>query len=174
MRRWYMAMALLSLLIVVGCNTRGPQRPSQWLGREPEPDSADLALMELNRQMALSADDQLLQLVQAQEEQYALYDGGVWVHQIDGGDTEAEPVHMGEVCTFRIKTYNIDGRLLTDMEQTYAVGKFEMPIGVERNISNWHHGARLRMYVPWYSAYGMKGTDHVPPYENVILEIDIR
>ncbi len=173
-KQHFIVITVLLSLLVISCGKQGPQRPSRWLGKEPELDSTEMALLELNRQMALAADEQLLQLAQLQEEPYALYDGGIWVHQIDGGDTDSPAIQFGELCTIRIRTYNLDGRMLTDTEQTYPIGKFEMPMGVERNIREWHHGARLRMYAPWYSAYGMKGTDHIAPYENVILEIDIR
>jgi FKBP-type peptidyl-prolyl cis-trans isomerase len=30
------------------------------------------------------------------------------------------------------------------------------------------------MLVPWYAAYGIQGTDEIPPYENLIIEIDIK
>ena len=173
MRRqsFFLAIALFSLLMVA-CGKQGPQRPSRWLGRDPEPDSAQLALLELNRQMAIAADKELMQLAQAQDEQYALYEGGAWVHQIEVGEDSL--VRLGTNCAVRICTYTLDGRLLTDSERTYSVGKLEMPIAIERNIHNWNHGAKMRMYVPWYSAYGINGNEHVAPYENVIFEIDIR
>ncbi|MCR5050142.1 MAG: hypothetical protein K6A36_03570 [Paludibacteraceae bacterium] len=165
-------LSLSCLLILIGCGNQGPQRPTRWLGKEPELDSAQMALLELNRQMALAADKELLQLAQSQEEKYALYDGGVWVHQIEAGSDSL--VRLGTSCTVHICTYRLDGQMLTDIEQTYSVGKFEMPMAIERNINSWNHGAKMRMYAPWYAAYGMKGTEYVAPYENVIFEIEIR
>ena len=52
--------------------------------------------------------------------------------------------------------------------------KLVMPVTVEWNISELHPGARVRMYVPWYAAYGLQGTAHVPPYENVIIELELK
>ena len=44
---------------------------------------------------------------------------------------------------------------------------------IEVNISEWHLGAAVVIVAPWYSAYGMMGTEDVPAYENVLLEISI-
>ena len=70
--------------------------------------------------------------------------------------------------------YSLDGRLLEDSEGIYMIGKLELPRAVDANIPDWHPGSKIRMYAPWYSAYGMKGTAHIPPYENVLIEIKLR
>ena len=162
----------LTTLLLVACVQKGPQVPSRWLGKEPEPDSAQLALMELNRQMAQSADDLLMSIVQQQEDPYALYNGNTWVTILERGDID-RPLKYNEECVIQMRTFTLDGKLLSDSKATYMLGKFELPNAVEINITDWHHGAHIRMYAPWYSAFGMKGTEEVPPYENVIIELEI-
>ena len=44
---------------------------------------------------------------------------------------------------------------------------------IEMNINEWHRGAKVVIATPWYAAYGMMGTEDVPAYENVLLEISI-
>ena len=160
--------------MLVGCGGKGPQRPSQWLGKEPEPDSATLALMELNQQMAITADAELLRMAQESEDNYALYDGGAWVCILDKGDTLSPALQRDEECVLHMTTYTLTGRMLIDTEQPWHVGRYELPLAVDRNLTEWNHGSHVRILAPWYSAYGLKGTDDVPPYENVIIEIEIR
>lgn len=160
--------------VLAGCGGKGPQRPSTWLGREPEPDSATLALLELNQQMAVTADAELLRMAQASDDRYALYDGGAWVCILDKGDTTSPAVMRDEECVVRLSTYTLGGQLLTDVEQPWRIGRYELPMAVDRNITNWNHHSRVRILAPWYSAYGLKGTDDIPPYENVIIEIEIQ
>jgi FKBP-type peptidyl-prolyl cis-trans isomerase len=72
-----------------------------------------------------------------------------------------------------MRVYTLEGKLLTDNKGTYAIGKNELPYAVDRNLREMHPGAKMRMYVPWYTAYGQSGTEHVPPFENVIIDLEI-
>ena len=131
-----------------------------------------MAMMELNMRLAQSADKELTKIVTALNEPYALYDANVWMRIFDRGDEELPS--PSEKCTLHMLTYTLDGQLLLDEEGTYALGKHELPGGVEWNLDELHPGGKARMYVPWYMAYGAQGNRHVPPYENVIIEIEIR
>lgn len=164
----------LMVLLLVGCGHKAPQIPSQRKGQAPQADSAQLAMMELNRQMAQAADEQLAALVLAQEEAYALYDGNAWCTLLEKGDTDSPGPQEGEQWLIRLRTYNLRGELLLDSESTCRIGKQELPPAVEYNIGEWHRGCSVRMYVPWYSAYGMSGTAQIPPYENVIIELELK
>ena len=159
--------------LIAGCTNTAPQRPSQRKGETPKADSTALALMELNQQMAQAADEQLHRLAQNQNEPYALYERGVWAYVMDKGDTE-QPVLSGEECRLHMTVFSLSGKQYMDSDLTVRVGKYELPAAVDENILEWHHGAQVRMFVPWYAAYGMKGTDYIPPYENVIIELKIR
>lgn len=161
-------------MLIAGCGPQNPQIPSQRKSRPPEPDSTQLAVMELNMQLAQAADEQLAALVQKQEESYALYNGGAWATIIDRGDIDRPMPRMGEECAVHLKVFALDGRMLEDSEGTYCIGKMELPAAVDTNIREWHHGCRVKMYAPWYSAYGIRGTRNIPPYENVLIEIELR
>ena len=162
------------LCLLVSCVGKGPQRPSQRKGTVPAVDSTQLALMELNQQLALAADRQISQLAQAQEENYALYERGVWATILEMGDSERENPQPEEQCAIHMRIYSLSGTLYSDIEQTFRVGRHEVPEAIDENIGEWHHGARVRLLAPWYAAYGLQGTDNIPPYENVIIEIELR
>lgn len=172
--RYVWPVAWLCLMLLVACGRPAPQRPSRIMGdgqRGTEPDSAQLALLELNHRLAEAADEQLRQVVLQQDGSYALYEGGVWASLQTPGD--GATIQEKEECRLRLQTYRLDGTLLSDTEGTYQLGKRQLPQAVETNIEEWRHGARVRMYAPWYSAYGLHGNDAVPPYENVIIELTI-
>lgn len=162
------------IILVSGCGHKAPQIPSQRKSRPPEADSTQIALMQLNMELAKAADKELATLVQTQEESYALYTGNAWATIIERGNIDQPMPRMGEECVVHMRISNLAGQVLEDSEGTYCVGKQGLPTAIDANIREWHHGARIKMYAPWYSAYGIKGTETIPPYENVIIEIEIR
>ncbi len=159
------------LLLLVGCGRQSPQRPSQRKGERVQTDTAQLALMSLNQQLAESADEQLYRWVQTQTDSYALYEHGTWVTILDAGEGDILP---GEECSVHMRVCSLTGKPFCDVEQTAHVGKYELPNAIDANITEWHHGASLKLAAPWYAAYGIQGTAQIPPYENVIIELDIR
>ena len=131
-----------------------------------------MALLELNQQLAIAADQQLAQWAQTQDRPYALYESNVWMTIIDRGDEEIPATDRARIIAMRI--YNLDGQLLADIEGSYRIGRRELPQGVEANIGELHQGGKARMAVPWYAAFGITGTDHIPQYENVIIDVELK
>lgn len=164
------------LLSAGGCGGRGPQRPSQRSGTKPEADSAALALMEMNQRMAMAADEEVLRYVQGREdaERFAQMPfSNAWIRIVERGDEQSASPQKDETWRLHIKTYSLHGQLLLDTEQEYVIGRNELPMCIEMNINEWHRGAKVVIATPWYAAYGMMGTEDVPAYENVLLEISI-
>lgn len=161
-------------LLFCSCGHQVPQRPSQRKGQEVQVDSTALALMELNQQLAMSADKQLAAFVKTQEETYAFYDANTWVTILNHGDENSAMPKSGEEWVIRMHTYDLEGNLLLDSEGTYCIGKQELPLAVEANIHEWHRGAKIRLVAPWYAAYGLKGTKEIPPYENIIIDLELK
>ena len=164
------------LLSLSGCGGRGPQRPSQRSGTKPETDSTTLARMEMNQRLAIAADEEVLRYVQGVEdaERFAQMPfSNAWVCIVEKGDEQSNSPQKDEVWQLHIKTDALNGRLLLDTEQEYRIGRNELPMCIEMNISEWHRGTKVKIVAPWYAAYGMMGTEDVPAYENVLLEISI-
>lgn len=168
---------VLCALVMVACRqkSKGPQKPSRWMGKEIAVDSTQLALLEFNQKMVVAADKLLTEKAQQAEEEYALYENNTWIYFLQRGN-EADSVPMrGDKWTIRMLVYSLEtGQLFIDVLREFQIGKGELPIAVDNNITEFAHGARARMLVPWYAAYGIQGTDEIPPYENLIIEIDIK
>lgn len=162
------------MVCLMACGPQAPQRPSQRKGEAPQPDSAALALLEMNKQLAEAADRQLAQLAQTQGEPYALYEADTWIAILDHGDTDAEHPKFGQEQTVHMRTYDLSGHLLLDSEGTYRIGAHELPQAVDANICELYPHAKARLLAPWYAAYGLQGTDYIPPYENVMIELELK
>ena len=169
-RLWMIGAAVF----LVACGKQAPQRPSQRMGGTPPVDSAQLAMMELNHQMAITADEQLQQYIQAQSETYALYFGNTWVHIVDPGDEHSPQPAYDEEWLIHLRVLDMKEQLLLDSEQTYRIGRCELPVAIDKNITEWHRGTKVRMIAPWYSAYGSQGTADIPSYENVIIDLELK
>lgn len=168
-----MVIGLLGLLTACG-GQQGPQRPSRWMGHTPEPDSTQLQLLEFNQRMATEADAELLRYVEAQPESYALYKAGVWVHIITPGNDE-EPYMYGQECSLQMRIYALGKgqRLLSDQQGTFRMSGDQLPIAVMEVVRELSPGTHAQLVAPWYSAYGVTGNDHVPPYQNVLIDLTI-
>lgn len=167
-------VVFLLLAVMAGCGHQAPQTPSQRKGQAPQVDSAALALLQLNQQLAEAADRELTLLAQQQDSAFALYEAGTWMHIVSLGDETTPTPQSNEEWTIRLRVYDLQMHLLVDSEASYRIGKKELPQAVEENIGELHHGAQARLLAPWYTAFGLRGTDHIPPYENVIIDIELR
>ena len=126
--------------------------------------------------MAIAADEEVLRYVQGREdaERFAQMPfSNAWVRILDKGDEQSACPQKDETWRLRIKTYSLQEQLLLDTEREYRIGRSELPMSIEMNISEWHRGAEVVVAAPWYTAYGMMGTEDVPAYENVLMEISI-
>lgn len=164
------------MLALAACSGPNPQRPSTRLGKGAtvEVDSAQLALLEYNARMVEAADKELMTLAQTREGEYAIYDNGTWMRIDAPGDVDAELIRRGDRRTLTMRVYDLNGKLLLDSQREYTIGQMEMPIGIDMNVRHLHPGARVRMLMPWYAAFGMQGNEYVPPYTNIMIDLEIR
>ena len=143
------------------------------MGQAPEPDSTQLALIERHHHLALAADEEITRFVQASGENYALYDNHTWLLITDKGD-EDRPLMDGEEKEMHLKVYDLRGRLLEDTRRRYRIGKMELPVCIEHNMEPLRSHSRVKILAPWYAAFGAQGTSGVPPYTNVMIDLEIQ
>ena len=148
------------------CHRVKPQSPSN---RRTEADSAQLAIIMLNRQLAVSADKQLISYVKAMADDdtlpYALHEFGFWFRFLSNDD---QPRYQPqEHVTVHTLVYTFDGKQLADLVDDVVVcGQNEM------RCLNWvlmlmGGNESIEVLAPWYLAYGQQGNDFAEPYQNL-------
>ena len=160
-------------LIMTAC-TIAPQRPSQRSGQSAEPDSAMLAMVEMNQQLAEAADRELLS--------YMRNHPGRWFEQEDGSWCEPDTIPLNYAYSptrpirLHLITRDLNGNLLSDVQGEYQLGKCQLPQAVENYITIHYPQSTIHFKVlaPYYVAYGSRGMETIPPYTNVMIEVKVQ
>ncbi len=158
---------------MTACAPQAPQRPSTRKGAEPQPDSMQLALMEMNLRLAQTADEEVVRYVQAGGKAFALYDNHTWIYICDKGDETRPRLLPGEQRVVYMEVCDLNGKRLADIQRPYCIGKTELPPAVDECAVYLHPQARALIAAPWYMAFGARGGDGVPPYTNVLIDLKI-
>ena len=157
-------MAICSMLMA--CGKTQPQRPT-FKNRPQVADSTVVALVEVNQRMAAHADSRLARYA---TEDYALQEEGYWVsglHDIETGFSDST-----QVCV-RMQVYDTEGNLYEDRHETFCVGKTGDMRVLDPVLRQLHRGDSVSILAPWYMAYGSLGSQVVPPYTNVRIELRV-
>lgn len=157
------------LLWMVGC-TQQPQ-PVRRLSEKQEPDSALMAQMAFNMQMASAADKACREWVNNDSAAYVLDDFGFWYAKIIR--QHADSLQTGEHILLHMQMSELDGSLVADVEEPVVVGSGELPMAINRSIKQMSRGEQMRIIAPWYTAYGTEGTRIIKPYTNLVITLTI-
>lgn len=160
---------LCGLLALVGC-TQQPQ-PVRRLSEKQEPDSALMAQMAFNMQMASAADKACREWVNNDNATYVLDDFGFWYAKIIR--QHADSLQTGEHILLHMQMSELDGSLVADVEEPVVVGSGELPMAINRSLKQMSRGEQMRIIAPWYTAYGTEGTRIIKPYTNLVITLTI-
>lgn len=152
--------------MLMACGKTQPQRPT-FKNRPQAEDSAVVALVEINQRMASDADSRLARYA---TEDYALQEEGYWVsglHDIETGFRDSIEVHA------RMLVYDTEGNLYEDRYETFRVGQSGEMRVLDPVLRLLHPGDSVSILAPWYMAYGSLGSQVVPPYTNVRIQLII-
>ena len=170
-----------ALLLLSGCHKTPPQKPSQRSGQELATDTTITSLMDINRHLAELADAKVAAYVDSVQrvtkDTFAMMSCGGWKRRRHIEERRAalfaDSPQYRERWEVRLKTYRLDGRLLSDTKGTYIVKHYDLPIAVEEAMEDMCAGETSDVVAPWYTAYGFRGKKPVPPYENVVFKITL-
>ena len=157
------------LLVMVGC-TQQPQ-PVRRLSEKQEPDSALMAQMAFNMQMASAADKACSEWVKNDSTTYVLDEFGFWYTKTTNLYTHT--LQAGETVTIHLQIAELNGRRLADIKDMFTVGSDDLPIAINRSLKQMSKGEQMRIVAPWYTAYGIEGTALIKPYSNIIITLTI-
>lgn len=160
---------LCGLLAMVGC-TQQPQQVRR-LSEKQEPDTALLAQLDFNQQMANAADKACKTWVENDSATYTLDEFGFWYSKTITLNTDS--LKQGEQVLIHLQMAELNGQALADVEETFTVGAGDLPLAVNRCIKQMGRGEEMRIIAPWYAAYGVEGTKLIKPYTNLIITLTI-
>lgn len=168
MKRLAIALLASCLLCIVGCQRTKPQAPSH----RTEKDSSEMALLLMNQRLAVEADRELAQYVNHVDSGYVLSEWNVWYKYLQRTD---EPRwKRNEQVLLHAQVYTLEGQLLVDSEEVIVLGKGETLQAIETMVLEMRRDEACRILSPWYLAYGVSGSNEVPPYMNVKIDLETR
>ena len=72
-----------------------------------------------------------------------------------------------------MQVYDTEGNLYEDRHETFCVGKTGDMRVLDPVLRQLHRGDSVSILAPWYMAYGSLGSQVVPPYTNVRIELRV-
>ena len=157
------------LLVMVGC-TQQPQ-PVRRLSEKQEPDSALMAQMAFNMQMASAADKACSNWVKNDSTTYALDEFGFWYSKTI--NLYADSLQAGDAASIHLQMAELNGQMLADIDDIFTVGSGDLPVAINRSLKQMGRGEQMRIVAPWYTAYGIEGTQLIKPYTNLVITLTI-
>lgn len=157
------------LLVMVGC-TQQPQ-PVRRLSEKQEVDSALMAQMAFNMQMASAADQACSNWVKNDSAAYALDEFGFWYSKTL--NLYADSLQAGDAVGMHLQMAELNGQMLADIEDIFTVGSGDLPVAINRSLKQMGRGEQMRIVAPWYTAYGTEGTQLIKPYTNIVITLTI-
>lgn len=164
MRRLF--VVILASCLLCSCQRTKPQAPSH---RQAQ-DTAQVALLLMTQRMAEEADKELTNYVNHVDSGYTLNESGIWYRYTKR--TNEKRWQKGEDVELHAQIYTMDGKLLTDSRETIALGKGETLQSVENILQTMRRGEACELLVPWYQAFGVSGSEEVPPYTNIKINME--
>lgn len=156
-------------LFIVSC-TPQPQQVRR-LSEKQKPDSAMMAQMAFNMQMATASDDACSRWVKNDSNTYALDEFGFWYTKTI--NLYADSLQQGEQVWLHLQMAELDGQLLADVSEVFTVGSGDLPLAINRCLKQMSRGEQMRIVAPWYTMYGTEGTKLINPYTNLIITLTI-
>lgn len=161
--------ALLLLLFFASCAKHKPQLPSN---KGVEEDRSIVLLLEMNQRLTLKEDSLLLKFVEKSAVKFIKNELGFWY--FISNLTQHAKLQDKENFGFDCKTSLLDGKVIRSEVKQVALGKKELPQGLEEGLKLMHKGESATFIVPWYLAHGMKGSGKlIPPYTSLVYEVKL-
>lgn len=159
-------VVILASCLLCSCQRTKPQAPSH---RQAQ-DTAQVALLLMTQRMVEEADKELTNYVNHVDSGYTLNESGIWYRYTKR--TDEKRWQKGEDVELHAQIYTMDGKLLTDSRETIALGKGETLQSVENILQTMRRGEACELLVPWYQAFGVSGSEEVPPYTNIKINME--
>ena len=102
---------------------------------------------------------------------YVLDEFGFWYSKTIKQQTEL--LQTGEAISIHLLMAELNGLILADIEDVFAVDSGDLPTAINRCLRQMRRGEQMRIVAPWYTAYGIEGTNIIKPYTNLVITLTI-
>ena len=156
-------------LLMVACKP-APQQVRR-LGEE-KVDSLMLMQMEINNQMTAAADRACIEYVRKDSTiQYAQDEYGYWYAKTI--TTIGDSLKTGQNIMLHLQVSELNGEQLADVKQQMRVDSGDLPLAINQALKMMRVGEQMVVVAPWYTAYGVEGTNLVKPYANLKIVVRV-
>lgn len=157
---------ILGIILFVSCTKPVPQLPAN---KYKEVDSTEIGMLFINKNLITQEDSLIEKLVINSKEKYTKTKSGIWYHIYN--NTNRKKLNKLKTVHIKYISYSLDGEKIDAGEQKFHFTKKEIPVGLEEALNLMNQGESMKIIIPWYLAYGLKGNDKVPPYTSLIYEV---
>lgn len=157
-----------TLVLLSACIKQNAQLPSNKGNRV---DSTTINLRTINEILTQKEDSILKQFVDKQTESYTKTSSGIWYHKET--ETQFDSLSKFKTVTFSYVLYTINGQKIKYETIKIEFDKKQIPVGLEEGLKTMKKGEKMRLIVPWYLGYGMKGKDNIPSYTTLVYQITV-
>lgn len=162
-------LIIFGVVLLVGCKP-APQQV-RHLGEE-KVDSLMLMQMEFNNQMTAAADRQCLEFVQKDSATaYAQDEYGYWYAKSIA--SIGDSLKAGQNVMLHLEVSELNGDLLADVKRQTKVDSGDLPLAINQVLKMMREGEQMVIVAPWYTAYGVEGTELVKPYANLKIVVNV-
>jgi hypothetical protein len=155
--------------VMVACQPT-PQR-ARHLGKEQEVDSTLMAHMQLNMRLSDAADRACSAVAESDSLRYTMDDFGFWYTKTISN--AGEELKVGEEAVLHIQLNELNGSLIADTKSSFIVGAGDLPLAITRSSKMMSRGEQMKIISPWYTAYGVEGTNIIKPYTNLLITLTV-
>ena len=160
----YLFLLILGLLF--SCGKKVVQFPAN---KGNTVDSTEINLRTINETLIQKEDSLLADFVKTTSLKKA--PSGIWYFK--EVVTNADSLKKYPTVTFSYVLSILKGKTIESGTKTIRFEKKEIPTGLEEGLKLMRKGEKMRLIVPWYLGYGMKGEGNIPPYTSLIYEIKV-
>ena len=157
------------LIFSVGLNSCTKPTPQLPSNKNTNRNTTVQTMLEMNKVLALKEDSVIQAMVDEQAIPYIKSKSGIWYSVIHA--TNSDSLKNDSIVSFSYTLYNLEGTEILSEKKSVRLGKKEIPTGLEDGLRLMRKGETIRLIVPWYLAYGMKGNEDVPPYTSLMFVI---
>lgn len=172
MNSFRIAFYLISIISIglFSCKKPSPQLPAN---KVVENDMSEIALLDINKNLALKEDSLLEILAIKTDKAFKKSEIGFW-YRIDK-KTSGKQLEIHDSCEISFKLKLADGNLVLEDNKIVTIGKKQVVRGLEEGLKLLRKGESATFIVPWYLGYGMNGLENlIPPYTSLIFEVSIK